>query len=126
MRFRCYNCRDLRPGRIGQFREFEADRAGCPKCGAGEPAVLELTDVHFLVPGPDGPLTGLAGLRWKVGCEPGREALALHLLDTYAATHDPRAVTCPSCRGLPAWRQAAGAFRELRQGLAIIDPGCCG
>lgn len=123
-RYRCYACPAKRPG---QWHEFEADAPACPKCGAGEPAVLELADVHFLAPDPKGPFTGCVdGIRRKIGCEPSRDVLAMHQHDMFHATEDPRAVTCRRCRGLEAWRQAASAFREMRAVLLSGEPGCCG
>lgn len=114
MRYRCYRCRDLRPGaRPGDYREFEADRPCCPLCGAGEPAVVELADVHFLVLDPKGPIPGFGGFRWRLGCMPKRDHMAEHEGDTFCCSQDPRAVTCPSCKGLPQWQQQARAFREL-------------
>jgi hypothetical protein len=123
-RYRCYQCKDPRR-RPGVHHEFEGDRPLCPKCGAGEPAVLELTPVHFLFGAPDGPIEGKNGLRYRAACEPGREVLAVHALDQYAATGDPRAVTCPSCMGTPAYKRAAGFVKELR-GVMIQGDGCCG
>lgn len=126
MRFRCYACRLPLPG--NQFREFESDRPSCPGCGAGEQAVVELEDVHFLVLDPRGPVAGRDG-RYRVGCEPKREQLALDTHDTYAATGDPRAVTCPSCKGLPEWKAAARAVAardKVYRKLLSQEPGCCG
>jgi hypothetical protein len=124
MRYRCYNCKTRKPG---VYHEFESDRPRCPKCGAGEPAVLELTDVHFLAADPTGPIEGKNGLRFRVACQPTRDALALHTTDTYAASGDPRAVTCPSCATTPAYRHAASFVKELRQLLIAGDAsGCCG
>lgn len=113
-RFRCYCCRCSVPGK---FHEFEADAPACPKCGAGEPAVIELCDVHFLLPDQGGPVVGEFGRRYKVVCEPGREVLATSIYDDYAASGDPRATTCRSCKGVLAWRQAASHFKEMRAAL---------
>ncbi len=121
MRCRCYRCQ-LRPG---EFLEFEADRLACPKCGAGEAVVIELADVHWLMPDPAGPHEGSDGVRRAVGCDRKRDVLALGTLDHFAASPDPRAVTCPRCQGLEAWRQAAALFREMRGVLAGLK-GCCG
>jgi len=122
-RFRCYNCK---PVRFAVRPEFEADKPLCPKCGASEPAVIELTPVHFLYGDPMGPIEGRNGLRYKVACQPGREVLATHVGDTYAATGDPRAVTCPSCLGTPQYKRAASFIKELRHAMIQGDPGCCG
>jgi hypothetical protein len=121
-KWRCYRC----PVRFGQHREFEGDRPLCPKCGAGMPAVVELVPVHFLYGDPLGPIEGVHGLRYKVACEPTREVLARHIGDEYAATGDPRAVTCLSCLTTPQYRRAAVLIKELRQAMIAAEPGCCG
>ena len=112
MRFRCRNnaC-----GRLPQGFVFEGDLPQCPKCGTGR-HVVPIVDVHFIVIG-SGPIYGAAGFQ-HVACEPKRDGLALHPHDEYAATDDPRAVTCRSCRGTPAWRDMAKAFKELLPDLA--------
>jgi hypothetical protein len=124
-KFRCYHCKhpSRRPGR---YHEFEADKPLCPKCGAGEPAVLQLVGVHFLYGDRMGPIEGRHGLRYRVACEPSREILAAHLADDYAASGDPRAVTCPSCLTTPHYRRAASIIKELRQMMLAAEPGCCG
>lgn len=125
MRYRCYNCKDLRPGRYGEFKEFEADRPLCPHCGATTPAVVRLVDVHFMIADRMGNHPGVNGLRFRVGCQPKREYLAASEQDDFSATGDPTAVTCPSCMGLPEYRALARQMLELRP---LIDPdsGCCG
>lgn len=117
-RFRCYRCPDQRAGLIGRFKEFEADVPKCPHCGAGEPAVVELADVHFLVPDPAGPFEGRDGVRRAIGCDKRRDVLAQHMQDEFSASDLPTATTCPSCKGLPEWKKAATLFRELRALLA--------
>lgn len=125
MRYRCYAC----PVPItqlggGTHPEFEADKALCPKCGAGHPAVWPLVDVHFLAPDPKGPILG-GGRRYKVACTPAREYLASDL-EHYAATGDAQAVTCPSCMGTREWQDRAATIAGLAQVLEIIrDKGCC-
>lgn len=123
MRYRCYRCPC--PKRPGEFCEFDADAPSCPKCGAGEPAVLELVAVHMLLPDPAGPIGGGMHGRWRVGCQPRRDALATHPGDTFAASPDARAVTCPSCRGLPAYAEQARKIKELQNSFGIAEGGCC-
>jgi hypothetical protein len=122
MRFRCYNCKARKPG---VYREFEGDRAKCPHCGAGEPAVLELTPVHFLAGDPKGQIEGKNGLRYRVACDPRRDVLAVASSDTYAASGDPRAVTCPSCLTTPCFQRAASFVKDLRHVLIAGGAGCC-
>lgn len=125
--YRCYVCRDLRPGLVNRFKTFDADAPVCPHCGAGEPAVVELTAVHWMAPDPGGPFLGADGVRRKIACEPLREVLALHAQDDYSASPDPRATTCRSCMGVPAWGLAAAVFKEMRAILLLPDKGgCCG
>lgn len=82
-------------------------------------------DVHFLVPDMAGAILGKNGFRFRVACEPLRDALALHRQDTYTASGDPRAVTCRSCQGTPAWQGVASLVAELKHAL-ITGEGCCG
>ncbi len=112
-RWRCYDC-----GFGAQFLEWVGD-GECPKCGRkfGGPGksragVQPLTDVHLVTFADDGPVLGLHG-RLVVACQPKRDGLALYPGDDYAATDDPRAVTCPSCRGTPAWKALAEQFPEI-------------
>ena len=126
-RFRCYNCPDRRPGRGGYFREFESDRPSCPHCGAGAQAVAPLVDVHFLLPDAAGPIWGKGGTRWRIGCQPRREILAVSTSDSFSVSHDVQAVTCPSCRGLPAFQQEFKAVVATTGSVFHIDEGgCCG
>lgn len=123
--YRCYRC--AHPSRRpGLYHEWEGDKELCPRCGAGSPAVVQLVPVHFLYGDLMGPIAGANGLHYKVACEPGREVLALHIKDDYAASGDPRAVTCPSCMGTSHYKRAASLIKELRQAMLIADPGCCG
>jgi hypothetical protein len=75
--------------------------------------------------------------RQFVACEPARELYSVTASDGYAATPDPRAVTCPSCKGTEHWRAAARRFAEMehelakvaaatRGGVVFDDRGCCG
>lgn len=133
-RFRCYNCPDRRPHRYGKYREFEADdpAPACPACGAMEPAVQILTDIHLLIVDPQGPIYGQSGLRYRIACEPRRDILAVPLGEHYAATPEIRAVTCPSCLGTPDAQAMRKAFphllmeEALKAGFQIDDKGCCG
>jgi hypothetical protein len=111
-RFRCIKC--ARPPR---GREFGRDDLVpvCDQCGAmGSPWVFELTDVHLVALDPKGPLEGAMG-RQLVACQPSREYLALHAHDDFAATDDPRVVTCPRCKGTDAYKQRASLYKSLRR-----------
>lgn len=123
--FRCYHCQDLRPGLVGMYKEFEADRPLCPHCNATGQGVVRLVPVHFLLPDAKGPILSDGATRWKIGCMPKREHLAVSTADEFSATGDPRAVTCLSCKGLPAWREQAMLFPEITHQL-VLDDGCCG
>jgi len=105
-RFRCVKC--LPPPR---GFEFEADYPQCPQCG-GVMQLLRLIDVHLIVMSQAGPILGIEG-RQHVACQPKRDGLARHPADTFAATPDPREVTCPSCKGTPAYRDMAKLFPEI-------------
>ena len=128
MRFRCRACGPLPAG-----LEWEATgNEQCPKCGRStrtHPYVVhELTDVHFIVRHADGPILGNSG-RLFVACERKRDALARHMADSYAASDDPRAVTCPACKRTREFLEMARLFPELRGdvpsgGLEITRP-CC-
>jgi hypothetical protein len=126
MRYRCYRCRDTRPGRAGEFHEFESDRHFCTRCGH---VASELADVHLLMPCTGGPIWDGSGGRWQVGCQPKRDVLARNEADQFSASHDARAVTCPSCRGLPAYKEQAKMWaqwdREFRARYEF-DRECCG
>jgi hypothetical protein len=126
MRFRCYSC----PGdHLSRRPEFEGDpgAARCPKCGAGDPAIIPLVDVHFIVLDAKGPIAGLHGLRQYVACQPQRHYLAAHVHDDFAATDVPAAVTCPSCQGTPAWKTAAALDKQFLRQIQIEQSagGCC-
>ncbi len=129
MRFRCYNptC-----GTVPRGFVFEGDIPQCPKCGRiGQPGVQELTDVHFVVMGT-GPIFGGAG-KQHIACQPLRDCMARHLDDQFAATDDPRSVTCRSCKGTPAYQDMAKLFPEIALGEAMdrargitVAAGCGG
>lgn len=109
MRFRCYRCSNP-----PQYYEF-SDKPACPKCGTPvgrAPAVVELNDVHFVVLDKRGPIQGSFG-RQYIACDPRREGLSLHPGDGYSATDDPRAATCPSCRGTQQYKDVAKLFPEI-------------
>lgn len=106
--------------------EFEGNEARCPKCGAGDPAVQLLVDVHFVVEDVAGPIEGKNGIRYRVACQPKRDGLALHRTDTYTASGDPRATTCRSCQTTPPWLAYAKRFETLRHMLISGEAGCCG
>lgn len=125
-RFRCINC--------GQFPDgflFEANpgAAACPKCHSSGPMfITPIVDVHFVVMDRKGPILGAMG-RQYVACQRKRDHLALHQYDNFAATDDPSAVSCLSCRGTKEWQEAAEldpsiAFRAELQKRLQAD--CCG
>lgn len=121
-RFRCYRCPRRDTVIPGEFHHFESDdrlQPSCPQCGAGPPAVVELNDVHFLIAEPRGQIRGSDGLRYRQACDPGRDHLAEArppgLEDTYSATADPRAVTCPSCRGVEEWKLMMKGWANVKR-----------
>lgn len=124
-RFRC-----VWHGNPMHGHEFDSDNGVCPKCGrSGLPHVQELVSVHFMMPHPHGPFMGPDGIRRAIGCEQQRDVLAYSQLAEhhYAATDDPRAVTCPSCRGLPVFRQMLAAITLSEQPRPFLaEAGCCG
>jgi hypothetical protein len=121
MRFRCCKCF---PPPLSLF--FENDTGQCPKCGAAGPmSIAIITDVHLIVFDAKGPIGGPSG-RQLVACQPKREQLAMHKFDTFAASDDPRAVTCRSCMGTPAYRELARAYAELLRPTGQEGAtGCC-
>lgn len=114
MRFRCNN---VACGQWPRCFEFE-DRGGeCPKCGMkGPPQVATLIDVHFMLMTAKGPISGRMG-RQMVACQPDRAYLCRHPSEPFAATDDPRAVTCPKCVRLPCFREQAQQYEELAEML---------
>ncbi len=127
MRFRCNNCFvAARPSLAERLAcIFEADLPVCPRCQAAN--CVELALVHLLVPDQKGPIYDPSG-RLHVACEPKRDALARHRFDDYAATQDPRAVTCPSCMGTPAYEQLLTliAPKVALERRIAREGGCCG
>src|ERR1700733_6354995 len=98
-RYRCIRCKPMPRGFL-----FENDSGECPTCGAsGFHYVHQITDVHLVVFSAKGPIRGQSG-RQLIACQPGREQMALHKYEEFAATDDPRAVTCRSCRGTEAYK----------------------
>lgn len=112
MRFRC------NMPACGSFpKGFEfVDHGGvCPKCGSsGAPLVVALIDVHLMVMDSKGPIQGRMG-RQYVACERARAYLCRHPEEPFAATDDPRAVTCPKCVRTGEFRAEASAYEELAQ-----------
>lgn len=114
---------------------FRADSPRCPRCRCEKSGLIqEIVPVHFMAVG-SGPIQGTDGPQ-HVACDPNRRELAVspEVGDLFSATGDPRAVTCPDCRGTPAWKSAAAYFLQMKgqrgkaQGRFIIDPregGCC-
>ena len=125
--YRCYNCRryDL-PG--FEFFEFEAGGPSCPRCGGAWPAVVLRWDVHLLLADPRGALLLADGKRWRLACDPKRDHLAEHPEDKFSASGDPRATTCPSCKGVPEWVGMMKALEDptVRRMLQIHEQTCCG
>lgn len=120
-RYRCYNCRLQK---IGFYREFAKDRPECDHCGAGAPAVVELLDIHFLASSSNGPIEGKNGRRFFVCCMPKREYLSVGLHDNFAATGDPRAVTCPICIESEAFKKFVVNVTQYKS-ILINNNGCC-
>src|SRR5690242_6691309 len=107
MRFRCYAC-----GPAPHGFEWSGDPV-CPRCNrVGPPVVQVLVDVHLMLMDPKGPIYGRWG-RQLVACQPKRAHLALHSNDTFAASDDPRAVTCPACRRTPEWQAMAAQLPDF-------------
>ena len=90
--------------------------------------MIKLEDVHWLVPHPKGAFEDYrTGVRRQFACLPERDAMALHIADTFAATEDVEAATCPACRRDPRWQAAARATLGYRPHFVIADDGnCCG
>lgn len=98
-RWRCLKCNCP----IGY--EFVADGPKCPSCGAGDPIVIPLVNVHFLSMAKNGPIKGGDGLSYAIACRPevanyGRSSL----------TGEPSAVTCPACKEASAFKKALDLY----------------
>lgn len=110
MRWRCHAC-----GSGTRYLEWEGD-GQCPRCGRGyvpgAGQVAPLTDVHLVVMAEDGPIWGGEG-RQRVACQPRRDYLATTVDDFFAASDDPRAVTCPACRATREYQGMAALFPEI-------------
>lgn len=115
--------------------EFEANVGPygvgrCPKCGSEHPTIIAgpLVAVHLLVPDRQGPILGTLG-RYFVACERKRAHLAAHMLDTYSATEDVLAVSCPSCKGTAWYQERASILPEILARAEIqkrLRADCCG
>lgn len=112
--------------------EYESDTGQCPRCNRSPIThpytVHPLIDVHFIVMDSRGPILGSFG-RQLVACQPKREFLAAHSEDSYAATDDPRSVTCPACKRTKEWQELAKLFPELGTNVPTggmqITRDCC-
>lgn len=127
MRWRCI-CGGVPHGFI-----FESDTGVCPRCKKSGPmSVAPLVDVHLLVPDESGPIFG--AVRARVACQPRRDHLAAHGYDTFSATDEFQAVTCPSCKGTKAYQDmraaaelsARAALAEAERIQALLSKDCCG
>jgi len=126
MRWRCV-CGGVPHGFV-----FESDTGVCPRCGGSGPMkTAPLVDVHLLVEDDGGPIEGL--VRTYVACQPRRDHLAVHMYDTFAATGEAIAVTCPSCKGTKAYRERVAAHRKLAEAVGEYERiqkqlagDCCG
>jgi hypothetical protein len=115
MRFRCNHCSDF----PRTFFEWEGRGGECPQCGRkGPPAVAPLADVHLVVQDDKGPIMGQ--FRQRVACQPKREFLGRSVREPFHASDDPRAVTCPKCRGMKEWQERAMMYEELEEALASL------
>lgn len=75
----------------------ENDHFCCPKCGADQsPMVGVLALIHFLIPDRKGPIVGMGGLRYRLGCDSVRAYLAT-TSNQEAATGEIAAANCPGC-----------------------------
>ena len=130
MKFRCINC-GPEPGSAGwqEGFTFEADKPVCPKCGRFGPMTISpVVDVHLMVEMAAGPILG-ASARYYVACQPKRDALARHAHDSYAASADILAVTCPSCKGTRAYQEQLILNPHLAERDRIqkaLQADCCG
>ena len=139
-----YRCNNPACGQPPRGLEFEGRDGQCPRCGRqhrpGHAAsgVVELCDVHFQVYHSAGAQDGWAG-RFYVACEPKRDCLAPNPFLHYAASDDPRAVTCPACLRTKEWREMCRALFPAHFNLVtggdrppaqvLVQPsgeGCCG
>ncbi len=117
MRFRCSN---VACGLWPRSFEFEDNGGECPKCGLkGPPGIASLIDVHLVVMNPRGPIMGRMG-RQLIACQPNRAYLCRFPSEPFAATDDPRAVTCPKCQRLPAFREVATQYDEMGEILGAL------
>ncbi len=97
--------------KMGEKFEFqvEHDRFCCPKCGADkEPYIGVFSLAHHLVPDTGGPIVGMGGRRFKLGCDSRRAYLAT-TTNNESATDQPAYVNCPGC---------LAAIKKL----GIVDP----
>jgi hypothetical protein len=123
-RFRCVNC-----GEPPEGFYFEAARDQCPRCGKSGPVwIASLVDVHLVVMDDAGAIASPNG-RQFVACQKRRDHLAAHQYERFAATDDPAAVTCPSCKGTPWWLAAAAANELIARRADAqrrLRADCCG
>lgn len=120
--FRCLWCSTT----DGEDYDFLAEMPLCPRCGhSGEPVVLELTLVHFLVPDVQGPMLMTNGRRWRLACQPGRRSLTEAGI-TVPASDQPQVVNCPNCRKTKAHEEAMSKWGiPPGAGSLKITKGCC-
>ncbi len=112
-KFRCFQCPMIAPNRQREFEAAQTLHPVCPRCGAGEQAIVRLVDVHFVVADPAGPIVGRLG-RYKVACEPKRQFLAKSQIDTYSASGEPTAVTCRACMRTRDYEEMLAVSEELQ------------
>lgn len=94
----CMNpaCREVSTDERFTF-PVEHDHFACPKCGANKsPTVNLLALIHFLIPDRQGPIEGMGGLRYRLGCDEKRAYLAT-TTNQEAATGELAAANCVGC-----------------------------
>jgi hypothetical protein len=89
-------------------------------------------DVHLIVVDPKGQILSTSG-RLQVACDTKRDHLAVKFGPCFSATPDASLVTCPRCKGTPAYLERIKPHEELmlrraleRQqvGNPVTDCGC--
>jgi hypothetical protein len=77
--------------------QVEHDHFSCPKCGANKaPMVGVQVLTHLLIRNEHGPIIGVGGLRYAIGCDTRRAYLAT-LTNLEAATDNIEVANCPGC-----------------------------
>lgn len=108
--FRCYRCNP--PFGV----EFESAEPVCPLCKAQYPAIVQLTQVHWLKQADGAPIRGFEGRGFYCACDPSRVHLAgvpdAHNHSQWAASDSPDAVSCVRCKKDPDYLRSLAIFME--------------